>query len=214
MYKRQFLIRSLISLFEADCGQEWLEWSIDMCNLLERDYKEKDGAFYQTSGVDENLILRKCQFADGAEPSGNALHCENLLRLYQITSDVRYLNQAEDILKAVKRYVDTYPPGYCYHMMSLNRYYDANAPRIVIALNEQEDGHEELRHLLYSEFIPHKALIWRHHEDDQELFHLLPSVKEQQSLEGKTTLYICFEGVCREPISDFAEMKSAIQKLR
>jgi hypothetical protein len=209
-----FLIRSLISLFEADCGQEWLEWAIEMCDLLESDFKEKDGAFYQTSGADENLILRKCQFADGAEPSGNALHCENLLRLYQITSDVNYLNQAQDILKAVKRYVDTYPPGYCYHMMNLNRYYDTHAPRIVIALNDQEDCHEELRHLLYSEFIPHKALIWRHQDDEKLIFHLLPFVKEQTPLDGKTTLYICYEGVCREPINDFSAMKSAIQRLR
>lgn len=209
-----FLIRALISLFEADCGQEWLEWGIEMCELLENHYKEKEGAFYQTSGTDENLILRKCQFADGAEPSGNALHCENLLRLYQITSDVKYLNQAQDILKAVKRYVDTYPPGYCFHMMNLNRYYDTQAPRIVIALNEKEDWLEELRQLLFSEFIPHKALIWRHSGDEKLIFHLLPFIKEQPPLDGKTTLYICYEGVCREPINDFSAMEAAIHQLR
>lgn len=209
-----YLIRGLISLFEADCGYQWLEWAIEMCEILEKYYKESDGAFYQTSGVDENLILRKCQFADGAEPSGNAVHCENLLRLYQLTSDIHYLKQAQDIMKAVKRYVDTYPPGYCYHIMNLNRYFDTHAPRIVIALNEKKEWFEELRHLLYSEFLPHKVLIWRHTGDESLIFHLLPFVKEQPPLDGKTTLYICYEGVCQEPINDFPSMESAIQKLR
>lgn len=207
-----FLIRGILSLFEADCGNEWLEWAIELSAILEQRFKEKEGAFYQTSGLDENLILRKCQFSDGAEPSGNAIHCENLLRLYQLTSDPKYLEQAEDIFKAVKRYVDTYPPGYCFHMINLNRYYDQHSPMIVVALNENEEMLEELRQLIFREFIPHKTVIWRR-PGDEELFELLPIVKEQVPLDEKTTLYICHEGVCRSPINDYAQMPEAIKKL-
>lgn len=207
-----FLIRGLLSLFEADCGNEWLEWALQMTEILETRFKEPSGAFYQTSGIDENLILRKCQFSDGAEPSGNAIHCENLLRLYQLTSNRKYLQQAEDIFRAVKRYVDTYPPGYCFHMINLNRYYDRHAPMIVIALNEKEEMSEELRHLLYSEFVPHKTIVWRRHGDER-LFRYLPLVREQAPLDKKTTLYICHEGVCLSPINDYAKMGEAIKKL-
>ena len=85
-----FLIRALISLFEADQGTEWLEWAITMTDILQDQFKSEGGAFYQTDGADQNLLLRKSQFSDGAEPSGNAIHCENLLRLYQLTLDRKY----------------------------------------------------------------------------------------------------------------------------
>lgn len=207
-----FLIRGLISLFEANAGTEWLDWALQLTAILEQEFKAEKGAFYQTDGQDVNLILRKCQFSDGAEPSGNALHCENLLRLYQLTGEERYREQAEDVFKAVKKFVDNYPPGYCYHMMNLIRYYDTHAPTIVVALNKKNQYAQELRQLLYSGYIPHKAIIWRH-PSDEKLFTLLPFAKEQVPVDGKTTLYICFAGVCTKPLTDLPEMIEAIHKL-
>lgn len=207
-----FLIRGLISLFEADCGTRWLRWAMDLTATLEKKFKAENGAFFQTDGEDENIILRKCQFSDGAEPSGNAVHTENLLRLYQLTGDKHYLNQAEDCLKAVKSFLESYSPGYCYHVISLLRYYDRKAPTIVISLNETEDYLSELLQWIYTSFIPHKAVIVRRRQD-QELFRLLPYVKEQVPIQGETTLYVCLEGVCEAPVHGYEAMEQALKKI-
>lgn len=207
-----FLIRGLLSLFDADCGSEWLEWAMEMTEQVKEKFKSDEGAFYQTDGSDPNIILRKCQFADGAEPSGNALHCENLLRLYQLSLNTNYRNQAVDILKGVKKYIDSYAPGYCYHMMNLNRYYDQGAPTFVIALDEQERHRDQIRDLIYNKFLPHKAIIWRR-ESDERLFDLLPFVRNQVPIDGKTTIYICYQGVCQQPTNDYNAMVEAINKL-
>lgn len=207
-----FLIKGLLSLFEADQGVEWLEWAIQMAQILHNEFKAPEGAFYQTDGTDPNLILRKCQFSDGAEPSGNAIHCENLLRLYQLTGDISYLDQAEDIFKAVKKYVDNYAPGYCYHLMNLVHYFDKHAPTIVVALNDKDQFHEELRQVIYSNFIPHKAVIWRR-ANDQKLFEYNPMLKNQGPIDNKTTLYLCYEGVCKKPMNEIPEMIEAIHHL-
>jgi len=207
-----FLIRGVLSLFEADCGSRWLKWVIEMTDTLEKKFKAENGAFYQTDGEDVNIILRKCQFADGAEPSGNAVHTENLLRLYQITGNKHYLTQAEDCLKAVKNFLESYSPGYSYHVISLLRYYDSKAPTIVISLNESEESLNELLELIYSSYIPHKSVIVRR-EHDQELYKLLPYVKEQIPINGETTLYICLEGICEAPVHGLEAMKQALQKI-
>lgn len=207
-----FMIHGLLSLFETGQGSEWLEWAVKMADILNAKFKSPEGAFYLTDGDDINLLLRKCQYSDGAEPSGNAVHCENLLRLYQLTGNPHYLDQAEDILRAVRKFIDAYSPGYCYHMIALNHYYDRKAPTIVIALNEKEHHLNELYHHLYSTFIPHKAVIVRRH-NDEELFRLIPSIRAQTPIEGKTTLYICREGVCDAPITKFEQMVEAINKL-
>ncbi|HRD55959.1 MAG TPA: thioredoxin domain-containing protein, partial [Parachlamydiaceae bacterium] len=206
------MIRACLELFEADLGTEWLKIALEMTTVLEENFKEPGGAFYQTDGKDPNIILKKCRFADGAEPSGNAIHCENLIKLYQLTSEVSYLEQAEDILCASKKYLDNYPPGYIYHVMNLNKFYDKKAALLVIALDKENTYKKELEKEIYSQFIPHKAVIWRH-LDEKDLFRLIPYVKDLIPLEERTTLYICFEGVCQKPINQLSEMKEAIGKL-
>ena len=206
-----FLIRGLLTLFECNCGTEWLVWAIEMTQILKNNFKEENGAFYQVEEDEKDLILRKCQFSDGAEPSGNAIHCENLLKLYHITGREDYRNQAEDIFKAVQDYLENYHPGYIYHVMNLQYYYNKKAPTIVIALNSKNDLEEQVKQLIFQNFILHKAVIWQHH--DIELEELIPSLQEQTPKDDRTTMYICYEGVCQQPLTDLDDMKNALQRI-
>ena len=157
--------------------------------------------------------MRKCHFSDGAEPSGNAIHCENLLRLYQLTYDKSYLEQAEDILKAVQKYIENYSPGYCYHILNLIRYYNQHAVTAVVALNKQRQHEEEIKKLFYHTFIPHRAIVWRK-VDDETLDRLIPFSAKQIPINGQTTLYLCDKsGVCAKPLTDFSEMIAAVNNL-
>ncbi len=207
-----YLIRALISLFEAGFGVEWLSWALELTEYLKNYHKEDNGAFYQTDGADPYLILRRCQFSDGAEPSGNSIHCENLLRLYQLTYNPDFRSQAEDILKGVEKYFTQYPLGYSFHLMNLIRYYDGKSPTIVIALNAGHDLEEELRQMIFAVFMPHRAIIWRNLED-VELFKLLPQIERQVPLNGKTTVYICHDRICEKPLTEIGLIREAMQRL-
>jgi hypothetical protein len=208
-----FLIRGLLTLFESECGTEWLEWALELSHILDEQFQEEDGAYYQTNGKDASLILRKCQFSDGAEPSGNAVQCENLIRLYQLTHDFSFLDKAENVLKAARKFIENYSPGYCFHLMNLQKFYaQERLPTITVALNSQESHLQELRQHFYQNFIPNKAIIWKKIED-QALCKLLPFVQEQVPQNDKTTLYICYGRVCERPLSDLAEMLEAIKRL-
>lgn len=207
-----FLIRAFITLFETGCGSKWLEWALRFNSILQRDFKEPGGAYYQTDGQDPSIIIRKCHFADGAEPSGNSVHAENLLRFYQLSFYPEFLEHASDVLKSSRKYLDSYSPGYCYQMMNLNRFYDKHATTVVVALDKNESYYQELLHLFFNQFIPHADIIWRR-EDDQQLFSLNPSMREYPSIKGKTTLYLCREGVCQEPVTELPEMLQAIHEL-
>ncbi|MDP1880642.1 MAG: thioredoxin domain-containing protein [Parachlamydiaceae bacterium] len=206
-----FMIRGILSLFEANAGSEWLEWAIEMTHRLSVYNKSEKGAFFQTDGEDKFLLLRQCQFTDGAEPSGNAVHTENLLRLYQLTGNNQFLEQAEDVLKGVEHFFENYPLGYCYHVMNLQRYYDQKKPSIVIALNSRREFEKELKKEIFENFIPHKTVVWQN--QDLELEELLPNIKEQEPVDELTTLYVCYPGSCQPPITDRSEMFEAINKL-
>ncbi len=207
-----FLIQGLLTLFEADRGTKWLEFALTLNHELETHFKTEHGAFYLTNGRDPNLILRRCEFYDGAEPSGNAVQAENLLRFYQLTGVKKYLNQAEDVLRAAKEHIDLYPPGACYHLMALQRYLDASAPTLVIALNEQEESKKEILELLAQKFLPHKVVAWSR-PSDEELRDFAPICREKPPLGGKSTLYVCFQDRCLEPLTDLEQMKQTLEKL-
>jgi uncharacterized protein YyaL (SSP411 family) len=182
-----YLIKGVLSLYEEGCGDAYLEWAINMAKICERDFKEIEGSFYQTDGR-EALILRKCEFYDGAEPSGNGVHAENLLRLYQLTQDEAYLHQAEDILKAAKNYMEMFAPGTCYHLMALERYLDAGAPTVTLT-----GASPEIHAALASHYSPHMAVIWK--KGDQPSF------------------MICRKNVCEPPLTKFDEIVKAVEKL-
>jgi uncharacterized protein YyaL (SSP411 family) len=205
-----FLIRGLISLFEANAGVEWLQWAMQLTNTLAFRYKIPEGAFFQTDGTDKSLILQRCQFSDGAEPSGNAIHTENLLRLFQITKQEDYLAQASDVLMAVKDLLEHYPLGYCYHAMNLIRYYDHKAPTFVIALNSNKEYYEELKKHLFERFIPDKSVIWQ--SQDLEFEELFSHTKLQEAVDDQTTFYVCQQGVCQAPETDIKSMIKLIDE--
>lgn len=207
-----FMIQALLSFFEEDGSLQWLSWAMEMTEILEKEFKIEGGAFYFTDGKDPHIVLRRCEFFDGSEPSGNGVHCENLLRLYQITANEHYLHQAEDILKAVKRHIEHHPIGCCYHLIALQRYYDKNASTIVVALNEREEYKSEIRELLFTHFNIHNTVIWRRF-NDRQMSKVINYLETYVPINDQTTVYICQKGQCKHPLSEWSQIVMALTHL-
>ena len=206
-----FLVKGLISLFEEGCGSEWLKWAVELADVLRKEFKAEDGAFYYHL-EDPALLIRKCEFYDGAEPSGNAVHCENLLRLYQITQNPLCLSEVEEILKAAKHYIEIYPPGACYHLIGLLRYLDLKAPTIMIALDEEGSLRNEIQEVLNAQFLPHVAVVWKEPKD-QILPALIPGVVDKNPIDGQTAIYICRYDRCEAPLIEKGQILKALESL-
>ncbi len=188
-----YLLKGVLSLYELGFGQKWLAWSIELAKCVIRDFKEIEGAFYQTDGR-ESLILRRCEFYDGAEPSGNGVMTENFIRLYQITGDDFYLSQAEDVQKAARSYIEMFAPGACYHLLALIRLLDLQAPTVTIFLDAQETSKREIQEALATPYCPHLSALWKWNE--KELSFLL-----------------CRQDRCERPLTKLDEIVKAIEKL-
>ncbi|MBY0529863.1 MAG: thioredoxin domain-containing protein [Rhabdochlamydiaceae bacterium] len=203
-----FVIKGLLTLFESGCGTKWLKWAMDLSEVLRTEFKEPGGAFYYAS--DNTLIpIRRCEYYDGAEPSGNAVHAENLIRLYQLTQDPKFLEQAEDIFKASKHYIDHYPPGACYHLMALQRYYDKKAETVVIVLDEKQNLETLIQEQLKWSDAPHRCVIWKRAHDSL-LTELIPSLVDKNLVDGQTAVYICTQERCAAPLIGQEEILKAL----
>jgi uncharacterized protein len=206
-----FLIKGLLTLFDHDCGTEWLKFAVELAEIVENQFKTESGAYYLHL-KDPSLLLRKCEFYDGAEPSGNAVHSENLLRLYQITYDEKYLRNAQEVLKAAKGTIETYPPGACYHLLALYRYLNIKAATVVIALDEEGSLQQEIKTLLYKNYLPHVEVIWKR-EKDTLLTTLIPSLVDKKPIDGQTAVYICRQNRCQAPLIHKEQIEQALDML-
>ena len=201
-----YLIRALITLFEADLGAEWLEWALELTEFLEEEFKAEEGAFYQT-GPKHSILLRRPEVLDGSHPSGNAIHANNLIRLSQITHNREYRIQAEDILKVATSYIENYPQGSCCHLSALEHYFDKSASTVIVALSEEEAFKREITEILSQAFKPNRAVIWRR-QSDAKLLKILPHLEENVSIENQTTVYICKQGKCEKPLTQLETIRS------
>jgi hypothetical protein len=198
-----FLIKGLLSLFEEGQGAKYYDWAVALTKILERDFKEIEGAFYFTDERSQ-LLLRQCEFFDGAEPSGNAVHTENLLRLYQMTHDEMYLRQAEDVMKAAKNYIEKAAPAAFYHMMGVLRYLDTTAPTVVVVPTSNDVATIQLK--LAAHFSAHLVSLWKKTPD-------FPLEKDKIAIQDSTTFYLCRQNKCDAPLTKLDEIVKSIEKL-
>lgn len=194
-----FLTQGLLTLFETTGEVAWLAWTIELVEAIDVKFKVSDGAYYQSDDKTPGLIIRKAQFTDGAEPSGNAVHAENLLRLYQMSGDTRYLHAAEDIFRAAAKHMHSYSLGYCYELIALQCYYDEKRSSFVVALDSAEHGREEIAQAIAKKVFGFHTLVWKVPED-RSLGLFLPYTEKLNPVNDTTTLYICKEGHCEKPL--------------
>lgn len=94
-----FLIRGLLDLYEASLDADWLQWAETLQETQDKLFwDEKDGGYFSSSAVDKTILLRGkegntfdiCTYSaiytwisdqDGAEPCGNSVSVNNLIRL-------------------------------------------------------------------------------------------------------------------------------------
>ncbi|MGE3953929.1 MAG: thioredoxin domain-containing protein [Parachlamydiales bacterium] len=207
-----YLISGLLSLFEAGRGSEWLVFAMELARVVSAEFKQEGGPFYRTAAGDEHLILRLVDLYDGAEPSGNAVHCENLIRLFHLTGAESYLGEAEEVLAYARTFIEQHPVGGMYHLLALERYLNKEAPLLVVALDGEGSLKGEIARAIGESGAPFINVIWRY-EGDEALFERIPLVREQRPIEGKTTLYLCKNRTCAAPTTDRSAILQQIRAL-
>ncbi len=96
-----FLAQALIDLFEASFEPCHLETAIDLARRgLAQFEDEENGGFFSTVEGAADLLLRMKDDYDGAEPSGNSVATDVLLRLANLTGDDRFRARADASLRS------------------------------------------------------------------------------------------------------------------
>jgi uncharacterized protein len=117
-----FFLNALLDLFESDPRPEYLDRALDLASReLPRFEDAEHGAFFSTTEGDPSILLRIKDEYDGAEPSGNAVAADALLRLARLTGDEGHAARAERALAALAGRVASQPTIAPYLLLAVCR---------------------------------------------------------------------------------------------
>ncbi len=139
-----WVVRGLLALRTAETDParkgEWLTHAVALESAAEAKFWDPAAGGFFVAEPQADLISRSKDFGDNAIPSGNSVMAHNLLDLAQATSDVRYRDRADDLLRAFSPMLARMPRGAVYMVHALHRRLAdgpivASAPRADAALN-------------------------------------------------------------------------------
>jgi uncharacterized protein YyaL (SSP411 family) len=194
-----FTIRGLLGLFEVDPDARWLAAAEELQSVLDAQFFDsEEGRYYLTADAGEELIVRQKPLQDGAEPSGNSVALDNLIRLHAWTDDDQYRSRYEQLLvslSAIMERAGQAVPG------ALRSFQLASGRFLQVALTRGE-RFDAMSSVFRDMWLPHAVHCTAPAEGaDDELVEHVPWLEEKQSLDGAATAYVCEHGSCELPVT-------------
>ena len=198
-----FFIWGLLELYEATFNITYLKEAIQLSNIMVEEFWDiNNGGFFLGSENSEKLIVRAKTGYDGAMPSGNSVAAMNCSKLNRITGETKWAEISDKIFMTFSNEIQKTPSGYA---SMVNAFlFNVDSPKeIVIVGSSKDDKTKKAIEKIKSEYVPSKVIIFKDTED--KLNKLSPLAKwtvTQETIDEKTTFYICQDFACKIPTTD------------
>jgi len=206
----------LIDLYEAGFDRRWLQAADDLAGKMVADFwDQQDGGFFYTSAAHKNLLVRMKPFHDAAVPSGNATATLVLLRLSQLLDREGYRSKAETALRSIGDRVRAQPRNYLNLLCSLDFHLNPTK-EIAIAGELESDDTARFLQIIHGRFLPNKilALVEPSGIESEPIGKWIPLLSGKSMMAGKTTVYVCENFTCKQPVNDPATLKAMLDSVR
>ena len=199
-----FLADAVLELQQVRFRADELQFARDLLEVLLEHYAdERAGGFFFTSDDHERLMHRPKSFGDDATPAGNGVAAFALQRMGYLLGESRYLDAAEQTLRAGWAVMEKYPQAHTSLLTALEEL--LNPPEIVILRGDEtiETWRRELARL----YSPRRMVL-----AVPAAASNLPAAIAEKAPRGAAVAYVCRGSVCGEPVSSFAELTEALRE--
>jgi uncharacterized protein YyaL (SSP411 family) len=202
-----FLVWGLIELYEATFDSTHLRFALELTSdMLKHFWDEDGGGFYLTPDDGESLLIRRKEIHDSAIPSGNSVAMLNLLRLGRVTANSDFEEKAAGIGRAFSGSVKQSPAAHSQLMVALD-FGIGPSYEVVVAGNAYTEDTSAMLKALRTRFLPNKVVLLNPTDrEPPEMAGLAEFAKNQSSIGGKATAYVCLNHNCKLPTTDVNKM--------
>jgi uncharacterized protein len=193
-----YLLDACIELLQTNWRSVDLQFAQALADaLLERFADDTRGGFYFTADDHEQLIHRPKSFADGATPAGNAVAALALQRLGWLLGESRYLQAAEQALRADWAALEHHPAAHATLLVALEEL--LNPPQLLIIRGASQEVNEWQQEL--NKLYQPRRLVFAIPADAQ-----LPEALQTKAAQSTTVAYVCQGMSCSAPINSLASI--------
>ena len=196
-----FLIWGLIELYETTYNPEYLKNALELNqDFLKLFWDSKGGGFFLYGKDSEKLIIRPKEIYDGAIPCGNSAAALNLLRLSYLTTNYEFQDKVKQLFENFADEIESSPISCSFSLAALlfSKY---PVRQIIISAGENINEVKKVLEIINKKYNPFTiSLLYSHLNKD--LKQMYPSIESYIAIEGKFTVYLCENFICREPITD------------
>jgi hypothetical protein len=193
-----FFAQALLDLFEMTGNPDYLKTAASLANNgFSRFVDADDGGFFSTAAGAGDLLLRLKDEYDGAEPSGNSIAIDVLLRLAHITGDEAFARQPEAALRWFGPKLQTQPTASPQALCALYRWLTV-PEQIVLRVEALTPDVDAFVRSLHAKFLPFTTVIPIADAAVEELASVAPFLSGLART-GHMTLYHCKNLSCDLP---------------
>ncbi|MBW8049968.1 MAG: thioredoxin domain-containing protein [Cytophagales bacterium] len=190
-----FVIDAYIALYQATFDETWLKEAKDLADyVIAHFYDEKEGFFFFTADNSEKLIARKKELFDNVIPASNSQMAINLYFLGLLYDNKRYSEVSQKMLAKMKKLITT-QPRFLSNWACLYTYQLSPTAEIVIIGKDYID----FRKKFDDHYFPNMLLMGAKSKSN------LPLFENRTTVDGKTTIYVCYDKTCKLPVTNVEE---------
>ena len=194
-------IELLIKAYQATFDEHFLNISDLLAKyVISNFYDEVEGLFYYTNIDGEQLIARKKELFDNVIPSSNSILANALHELGSLLDRKDYVDISDGMLATISGML----PSNINYLSNWGKLYANKSlptPEIVIIGTNADLFRKEIS----KELLPNKLILGTTDKSN------LPLLEGKISIEGKTTIYVCFDKTCKLPVFT---VKDAIKQIK
>jgi uncharacterized protein YyaL (SSP411 family) len=198
-----YLLDALITLLQISWRTEDLRFAIELAEYLLAHFTDSTrGGFYFTADGEEIILYRPKTMMDEAVPAGNGIAAQAFLQLGYLLGETRYLDAAEQTLKAASLLLAKFPADHCSLLLALKEQRDPSTVVVIRGLEKE-------------------ASIWREICKENGKFRVftipssesdLPSGLKEKVPTADICAYVCKGTMCLSVIENLDELKKMIIK--
>jgi hypothetical protein len=184
------LIQAYIQLQEMTGDISYLFKAKKWMDYVLIHFIDEDGLyFYYTASYQKDVIIRKKESYDGAQPSGNALICSSLYYLGQVYDLTEWHKQAEKMIHSIRPSLLQYPSSFGFWAQS---FYQMSTGLIEL-VGVGPTVYESLT-ALNAVFVPNSIRIMSQVQEPS-----IPLLKGKQGIDNQ--YFICKNNSCSAPLT-------------
>ncbi|XP_013113702.2 uncharacterized protein B0495.5 [Stomoxys calcitrans] len=194
-----FLIKGLLDYYKATLDGFALDWAKELQEVQDAMFWDaQNGAYFYSKANSPNVVIRLKDDHDGAEPCGNSVSARNLILLSHYLDDESFSERATRLFEF---FADQQPFGYALPEMLSALLLHENGLDLVAVVGPDSDTTQRFVEICRKYYIPGMIIV---HVDPQNTHHAYNQrVQEKfKMINGKPTVYICHDKVCRMPVTD------------